>query len=79
LHILLRELASEDPDQRLDSAFGIGRLGIYGCRESTLAIKPLLETLRDLSPEVRAMAVWALDEINPSRWSRSHHDSRKDY
>lgn len=79
LGTLLSELASRDSDERLDAAFGIGRLGIYGCRESTLAVKPLLETLRDPSPEVRAMAVWALDEINPSRWNRSHHDRRKDY
>ena len=29
-------------------------------------VEPLLDALVDLAPEVRAMAVWALDEINPT-------------
>jgi len=67
----LSSLASADPDDRVEAAFNIGALGISRCRETAVAVKPLLETLRDPRPEVRAMAVWALDEINPSRWGRS--------
>jgi HEAT repeat protein len=67
----LNDLVSKDPDDRVEAAYDIGALGISGCRESAFAVKPLLETLRDPAPEVRAMAVWALDEINPSRWGKS--------
>jgi beta-lactamase regulating signal transducer with metallopeptidase domain len=38
-----------------------------GIRGDDRAVEPLLDTLRDPVPAVRAMAVWALDEINPSR------------
>ena len=69
----LSGLASENPDERVEAAFDIGALGISGCRETAVAVKPLLETLRDPQPEVRAMAVWALDEINPSRWGKLWH------
>jgi HEAT repeat protein len=73
LRSALNELMSRDSDDRVDAAFDLGVLGMSGCQASDLAVKPLLETLRDPIPEVRAMAVWALDEINPSRWSDTHH------
>jgi beta-lactamase regulating signal transducer with metallopeptidase domain len=75
----LEGLMSKDPDDRTDAAFGIGRLGMSGCTGTVLAVNPLLETLRDPAPEVRAMAVWALDEINPSRWYKYHKDRDRDH
>ncbi len=38
-----------------------------GIRGDESAVDALLDTLRDPEPTVRAMAIWALDEINPSR------------
>jgi beta-lactamase regulating signal transducer with metallopeptidase domain len=67
---MIEQLRSSDPDDRLDAAFQLGRFGIGDSIETTEVIDPLLDTLRDPAPEVRAMAVWALDEFNPSR---SHH------
>ena len=40
------------------------RLGVLG---DVAAVDPLLDALRDPDPGVRAMAVWALDEINPTQ------------
>jgi HEAT repeat protein len=40
------------------------------------AVDPLLDALRDREPSVRAMAVWALDEINPSRAEREDDKGR---
>lgn len=58
---LLRELRSTNPSARRAAAMQLGLL------DDDRAIDPLLDTLRDPVPAVRAMAVWALDEINPSR------------
>ena len=45
-----------------------GRAHDYGSLEESLdAVDGLLEALLDEEPEVRAAAVWSLDEINPSR------------
>jgi beta-lactamase regulating signal transducer with metallopeptidase domain len=57
---LIEALADRDADMRTSAAEYLGELG------DPRAVKTLLETLRDPDPEVRAMAVWALDEINPS-------------
>lgn len=54
-------LRAEAPDDRTLAAWHLGLLGDPG------AVDELLDTLRDSEPAVRAMAVWALDEINPSR------------
>lgn len=71
LEVLVEDLASKDDYDRRDAAFSIGYLGIKQRFETTsevrAAVLALLATLEDPAPEVRAMAVWALDEINPSR------------
>jgi HEAT repeat protein len=58
---LLRGLGTAVPAARAAAARGLGRLG------DERAVDPLLDALEDSSPEVRAAATWALDEINPSR------------
>ncbi|UCE17681.1 MAG: HEAT repeat domain-containing protein [Gemmatimonadota bacterium] len=74
---LLRRLEDKKPDMRREAAFNCGLIGIRdtwdSLRDIERIVDALLETLRDPEPEVRAMAVWALDEINPSR---SHHFRR---
>jgi beta-lactamase regulating signal transducer with metallopeptidase domain len=71
---LIGRLGSDDYETRRDAALNLGFLGIRHQYESTgeveLAVDALLETLRDPVPEVRAAAVWSLDEINPSRSTR---------
>jgi beta-lactamase regulating signal transducer with metallopeptidase domain len=54
-------LASDDPAVRAQAAEVLGRLG------DPAAVDAPMDALDDPAPEVRAMAVWALDEINPSR------------
>ena len=58
---LVSALESTDPERRRSAAY------VLGLRGEVEAVAPLLRTLRDEEPAVRAMAVWALDEINPSR------------
>ncbi len=58
---LIGQLTSSSARERRAAA---QRLGVFGAYE---AVDPLLDMLRDPEPSVRAMAVWALDEINPSR------------
>jgi beta-lactamase regulating signal transducer with metallopeptidase domain len=59
---LVRQLErSQDASERRRAAWSLGVLGELD------AVDPLLDALRDPDPSVRAMAVWALDEINPSR------------
>lgn len=57
------------PDART-RALAAQRLGILGAVE---AVDPLLDALEDDNAAVRASAVWALDEINPSRQPDTAH------
>ncbi len=54
-------LRDRDPNMRRSAAEWLG------IRGDERAVEPLLDALRDPVPAVRAMAIWALDEINPSR------------
>ena len=58
---LIDELRAADAVRRAAAALALGRAG------DERAVHPLLDALQDSSPEVWAAAVWALDEINPSR------------
>jgi beta-lactamase regulating signal transducer with metallopeptidase domain len=73
---LLRRLRSDDYRTRRDAALSLGFLGVNHDYDSTgevvTVVDALLSTLRDPVPEVRAAAVWSLDEINPSRSARRH-------
>jgi hypothetical protein len=55
-------LQDEDPSVRRSAAEWLGERG------DPRAVEPLLEGLRDSEPAVRAMVVWALDEINPTTY-----------
>ncbi len=57
----LRILRDGDASARARAAEQLGRLG------DPAAVAALLAALADSAPAVRATAVWALDEINPSR------------
>jgi beta-lactamase regulating signal transducer with metallopeptidase domain len=61
---LMEELEAASVRRRQAAAIALGRLG------SEAAVGALLDALEDEAPEVRAAAVWALDEINPSRSER---------
>jgi beta-lactamase regulating signal transducer with metallopeptidase domain len=61
---LMAALRTGSPEARRSAACQLGRLG------DEAAVEALLEAMRDADPAVRSMAVWALDEINPSRRSR---------
>jgi len=74
---MIEQLRTGDEEDRLDAAFQLGRFGITDCLESTDVVDPLLNTLRDPAPEVRAMACWALDEFNPSRTCHFGNDHGK--
>jgi HEAT repeat protein len=63
---LTAALNDDDPRMRRSAAEWLG------IRGDQRAVDQLLDTLHDPEPSVRAMAVWALDEINPSRHSYSH-------
>ena len=82
IKVLLRRLQDEDADVRLKAALNCGLIGIHDYYESLRdvirVVDGLLETLRAPEPEVRAMAVWALDEINPSRSRHFHQDQDHD-
>ncbi len=73
---LLEQLENNDAETRREAALNFGTLGINHDYESTEEIEQvvdaLIETMRDPEPEVRAAAVWSLDEINPSRSARTH-------
>jgi HEAT repeat protein len=58
---LTAALVEDDPRMRRSAAEMLGRLG------DERAVDRLLDALRDPEPSVRAMAIWALDETNPSR------------
>jgi len=70
---LLGDLQSRDALARQEAAFGLGLLGVTGALDSLDPVEPLLDLLQDPAPEVRAMAIWSLDEINPSRWGGTRH------
>jgi hypothetical protein len=57
---LIGSLDDRDAGLRTSSAEYLGERG------DPRAVEALLDTLRDPDPRVRAMAIWALDEINPS-------------
>jgi len=61
---LVGDLTSGDGDARQEAAWKLGLLG------DELAVEYLLDALRDPDPAIRAMAIWALDETNPSRERR---------
>jgi len=75
---LLDWLQSDDAESRREAALGLGYLGIGHRFESgsevERAVDALIEALRDQVPEVRAAAVWSLDEINPSRTANYQRD-----
>jgi beta-lactamase regulating signal transducer with metallopeptidase domain/HEAT repeat protein len=77
---LVKYLAEKDEDRRLEAAFSLGFLGIKQrfetISEVESAVGALISSLEDPVPEVRAMAVWALDEINPSRRKVSYFKNR---
>jgi beta-lactamase regulating signal transducer with metallopeptidase domain len=58
--VLVRQLADDDAEVRRSAAWNLG------LSNDVNAVDPLLDALHDPDPSVRAMAVWALDEINPS-------------
>jgi beta-lactamase regulating signal transducer with metallopeptidase domain len=66
LSALIAALRDDDSRMRRSAAEWLG------IRGDERAVDPLLDTLRDPQPPVRAMAIWALDEINPSRHYHSH-------
>jgi HEAT repeat protein len=63
---LIAALVDDDPGMRRSAAEWLGKSG------DPRAVEPLLDALRDSEPSVRAMVVWSLDEINPSRSEREH-------
>ncbi len=70
---LVAALADGDPVVRRSAAEWLGKSG------DPRAVEPLLDALRDGEPSVRAMAVWSLDEINPSRPAKEQgHDNEGD-
>jgi HEAT repeat protein len=58
---LVDALNDDDPRTRRSAAEWLGLRG------DPRAVDSLLDALRDPDPSVRAMAIWSLDEINPSR------------
>jgi hypothetical protein len=59
---VIAALGDDDSAVRRAAAEWLGRRG------DPQAVERLLDTLRDSEPEVRSMAVWALDEITQSRY-----------
>lgn len=83
---LIKQLRSGNTEARREAALNFGHLGMRHYYESTSELEQvvdaLLDTLRDPEPEVRAAAVWSLDEINPSRSARfrkKHNHSKHDH
>ncbi len=58
---LIAALRDGDSKIRVSAAERLGRIG------SEVSVDALLDALRDPDAAVRAMAVWSLDETNPSR------------
>ena len=70
--VACRDLRHGDDRHRGQAAWTLGMMGYLDLWSSweqvTGCVHALLEALRDPAAEVRALAVWALDEIGPS-WS----------
>jgi len=68
---LLKDLRDGDAEKRREVAFILGLIGVADGFESIREIEGVVDglagALRDPAPEVRARAIWSLDEINPSR------------
>ncbi len=73
VNALLVALADDDARMRRSAA------ECLGCLDDERAVEGLLDALRDPEPSVRAMAIWALDEINPSRRHDHKHDDCCEY
>ncbi len=73
---ILDDLRDRDADTRRLAALNLAYLGMKNKYESTAealeAVDGLLGLLNDPEPEVRAAAIWSLDEINPSRSAPNH-------
>jgi HEAT repeat protein len=68
VNALIVALSDDDPRMRRSAVEWLGVL------DDERAVDGLLDALRDPEPSVRAMAIWALDETNPSR----RHDPKDD-
>jgi HEAT repeat protein len=76
---LVLQLHADEAYLRRLAACNLGLLGMLDLWESwnevDVAVDQLLDCLQDPAPDVRAMAIWSLDEINPSHsirdWRRS--------
>jgi HEAT repeat protein len=71
---VLHDLRRGDVEERRLASLTLGHLGIRHRLVSSQAVEEavdsLLDALHDPEPAVRAAAVWALDEINPSRTAK---------
>ena len=69
----IRKRAEDAMNVKADSLSIMGKIEVlYERGELVRKIPRLLDALEDDVPAVRAAAIWALDEINPSRtgWTR---------
>ncbi len=68
---LIEELSSNNAQTRRKAALNLGVLGMRDDLETGRSVEKVVDALivalSDPVPEVRAAAVWSLDEINPSR------------
>lgn len=73
LSALTEALGDSDAGMRASAAEWLGKA------DNERSVEALLDALRDPNPAVRAMAIWALDETNPSRkHSETHGQSELD-
>jgi tetratricopeptide (TPR) repeat protein len=69
---LLQGTRSNDSQERYTSTVLLGVLGrVDGIDDVETVVDVLMDMLRDPVPQVRAVAVWSLDETNPSRSMRN--------
>ena len=66
-------LGNSDAEMRASAAEWLGKA------DDERSVEALLDALRDPDPAVRAMAIWALDETNPSREHGHTHSSHLKY
>jgi HEAT repeat protein len=64
---LIAALGDSDAEMRASAAEWLGKA------DNERSVEALLDALRDPDPAVRAMAIWALDETNPSREHSQTH------
>jgi HEAT repeat protein len=69
---LIDAMGDGDAEMRASAAEWLGKA------DDESSVESLLDALRDADPAVRAMAVWALDETNPSR-EHSHTHSHLEH